>query len=64
MRKPQEEPAGDTEPLEERSQRDQEQRSKQALSNQGSQDRRPADPDHQREPERGEAEHDSGDHPA
>ena len=39
-----------TEPLEERAQRDQEERSKQALSNQGSQDRKPtqASPDQER----------------
>lgn len=41
MRKQHEDPASSTEQLEHRPQRDQEQRSKQALSNQGSQDRKP-----------------------
>lgn len=51
MRKNHENQANSTEQLEERTQRDQEQRSKQALSNQGSQDRKPsqATSDHDRE---------------
>ena len=62
MRKHPEDPASDSEQLEERSQRDQEQRSKQALSNQGSQDRQPADTGLDRE--RGTADDRSRDTPA
>ena len=52
MSKHNENPASSTEQLEERTQRDQEERSKQALSNQGSQDRTPSEAksDHDREP--------------
>jgi hypothetical protein len=49
MRKHHEDQATSTEKLEDRTQRDQEERSKQALSNQGSQDRKPVQPDEDRE---------------
>ena len=60
MRKHDEDQTSHTEKLEERTQRDQAQRSKQALSNQGSQDRQPADHGHGR----GTTDHDSRDKPA
>lgn len=65
MPKPQQDPASSTEQneqLEERSQRDQQQRSKQALSNQGSQDRQPADT--RKDRERGTADDSSRVKPA
>lgn len=42
-RQPDQDQASSTDPLQERTQRDQVERSKQALSNQGSQDRKPSD---------------------
>lgn len=41
--------ANDTDQLQKRAQRDQEERSKQALSNQGSQDRKPSQPNPDRD---------------